>query len=316
MRAKWKQWFGIVVAVGLVTSCPKQVIPPKLPASAVEKPVSKPARKPSKSIGALFVYDEERGGYYATAELRHLLALTNTPVGDGSLKAVVDATQKHWLRPAGKERWEMPERFGDERKRILESVRKLGFVESVKPAQKRYNYAVVLGALESRVKMRIETLITAYNSGVRFDEIVFLTGQRQLEPSEQKSTGVKTETEMMKVVWKKLKVPPAMRKLPLNVVDAAAPLFGIVKALRPRTVDTAIAWRKQNPAPGKVLCVSNQPYVYFQDSVMKSAMPETFDIETIGDRADADASNAVYLDSLARFMFQEELRLRSGDNES
>jgi hypothetical protein len=295
--------FGLIALFYLhAFSLPAKKNKVSLPQKAATK------RAVPKPLGALFIYNQKLEGYYATTELRHLLTLTKTPIGDGSLGDVVKATQKQWLRPSGKERWQVQEVFPKERKRIVQSVKKLHFVDAVKPTRKSYKYAVVLGALQSRVQQRLNTLVRAYNNGVRFDSIVFLTGQRQLETAEEKSTGVKTETEMMKVLWKKMKAPAAMKKLPLEVVDAPAPLGGVVKILRPRTIDTAIAWLEQKPAPGRVLCVSNQPYVSFQDSVMKAALPATFEIETIGDGADADTSNAVYLDTVARFMYQEELR--------
>ena len=64
-----------------------------------------------------------------SAPLLQLLKITNIQ-HNGTLEDIVQATQKAWLRPAGKERWEMTETFADKRSIILPILSTLGLILS------------------------------------------------------------------------------------------------------------------------------------------------------------------------------------------
>ena len=83
---------------------------------------------------------------------------------------------------------------------------------------------------------------------------------------------------------------------------------GILK--RPTTPDTVLDWLKIKPHPGLCLAISNQPYVLYQDSVLKTVLPPSFTVETIGEKMDETSYNvSLLLDNLARFLYQEAKRL-------
>ena len=82
-------------------------------------------------------------------------------------------------------------------------------------------------------------------------------------------------------------------------------------AIRPNTGDTIIAWLKHNPKPGEILAISSQPYVQYQDAVLKTLIPHGFSTETIGPATVGDSEAiAVNLDNVARILYQEQERLR------
>jgi hypothetical protein len=78
---------------------------------------------------------------------------------------------------------------------------------------------------------------------------------------------------------------------------------------RATTGDTIIDWLATSPAHGDCLFISNQPYVGYQDSVMRTYIPHSFgSLETCGPQASNTTRNSDILDDLARFLYQEKIR--------
>jgi hypothetical protein len=77
---------------------------------------------------------------------------------------------------------------------------------------------------------------------------------------------------------------------------------------RPNTQDTIDEWlRSYNPQPGSILALSNQPYIGYQDAVLRKALPKTFDVETVGNACSNNTKSTVIIDSLARWIYNEHL---------
>jgi len=163
---------------------------------------------------------------------------------------------------------------------------------------------------------------------MRFDELVVLTGQRDLmaeetldvimksklltivdrERLERRWSSVKTEKDMMQVIIEESDLPEALRKhVKVTVVDAPKK-FVNGKLARPTTGDTVNAWMEKQPEAGSCVAISSQPHVLYQQAVLATLLPENFHVETIGYQENGHAKIAETLDALARFLYQENIR--------
>lgn len=224
---------------------------------------------------------------------------------NGTLSSIVQATQKQWLRPAGKERWHIDELSTDKREVILSYAEKLGFIQECLPLKKHYDYAHILGGATPRMEKRISYLVSLYEKGVRFDHIFLLTGARPLDPAvDTLLDGCKTESDAGHVLWQSAKMPEEMRKIPVTFVDT--PMIKTEKGeRRPTTNDTILAWMALNPKPGTSLFISNQPYVRWQGAAVRAYLPAD-QVETVGEGAKLTVQNsAIILDTIARWLYSE-----------
>ena len=227
------------------------------------------------------------------------------------LQNIVSVTQKKWVQ-LGKERWEY-QPFNEEQKPLLlPYFKNLGMVDATHAQQAEYDYALVHGGFYTSVQKRIAYLVTEFNRGVRFKQVVLLTGQRLFDPqTAEKDLPFQTEAEMMLSVWKNFSMPEEMKKIPYLLVDAPGKKRKDGSWARPNTADTLIEWMKTSPKPGSCLLISSQPFCGYQDSIARTMIPASFSIETIGPEASQGVLVAVYLDNLGRWLYQEAI-LHSG----
>src|SRR5579872_5879187 len=103
---------------------------------------------------------------------------------DGTLKNIVTLTQKEqpigFIRPRGKERWEISDIHEDKRADIIATFEQMGILDTLLPTKTHYNYVMVHGATLSRAQTRMLFLVELYNQGIRFDNIIILSGKRIL----------------------------------------------------------------------------------------------------------------------------------------
>jgi hypothetical protein len=217
---------------------------------------------------------------------------------DAPLPQLKESIRELWIQ-AGKERWEFDSRYEEEKELLWPLFSKLHLLEPVTAAKPQYDYALVHGALLSTVEKRLDFLISEWSRGVRFNELVFLTGRRPLLPAEQEKVGAPFETDMVKWVYEKASMPVEMRNLLVTFVDAQCK-----EGRRPRTEDTVHTWLSSHPLPGSCLAVSNQPYVCYQDGVAKRLFPDPFTIETIGCGVFSDPKVGLLLDTVAKWLNQ------------
>jgi len=251
---------------------------------------------------------------------------------DGTLKTIVAETQKHWLRPAGQERWENQTLLNFPCDDLPPLFEKLSLIQEIKPLHQHYDYAVLLGATLNTVRNRLAYMIALHNSGIRFDSIIVLGGKRPLDnkiespelllnnsstalPSKQNwqfnGQLPTTETEMMKFVFDQTDTPAAWNTIPLIFVDAPMQPAENGSLRRPNTQDTVDEWLKEyHPKPGSVLSISNQSYIGYQDAVLRKALPKEFVVETVGKACSDTKQPTVILDSLARWIYNEHLMMQ------
>lgn len=206
-----------------------------------------------------------------------------------SQEEVLKTAQHLWMQQ-GKERWQFQSRYEHLRPQLWPLFRQLGMVEKIAPSRNHYDTVLVLGALLSRVQMRVDFLI---HSGATFDHLVFLSGDRPLLDSEREMLpDLKTESEMVRWVFEHSQLPKDVSVLFIEV-----PMKG---ARRPNTLDTIQAWLQTDPHPTSCLVISSQPYVHFQGAVFNRLV--SFPVETAGSAIEGDPTVDLMLDTLAREM--------------
>lgn len=258
---------------------------------------------------------------HPTDVLLQLLSLTDIE-HDGSLASIVQATQKAdtgWMRKEGCERWDIVDANVENQNDFLDLFHKLHLVDEIAPQQQQYDYVLLMGAAYDRIASRLQYAIQLCKQGVRFDNVVILSGARPLTDAEitalQRDYNFKdsaavpaTEAELMQFVYDTIKKPENMDLIPVVLINAPMKITKNGALARPTTGDTVIEWMKLNPVVGSCLVISNQPYVGYQDSVAKTLLPHDFTVETVGEKSH-DVTIGIYLDTLARNLYQEKIRL-------
>jgi hypothetical protein len=240
-----------------------------------------------------------------THALSSLLSLLQ--IHDHPLAEIVSETQKSWLQ-IGKERWELTPKEEEKRDLLWPLFKQIGLIDPLYATQQHYDYALVYGGFYSRVVSRYQHLIATFQQGARFEEIVLLTGQRFLDSTYEKDLPFSTETEMMIGIWKQMDMPEEMRNIPLTVIDSPQQIDQNGRLVRPNTKSTIVDWLKTRPREGTCLFVSCQPFCGYQDSVARTYLPSGFLIETIGPQSERPLPISIYLDNLARWLYQEKIR--------
>jgi hypothetical protein len=259
----------------------------------------------------------------AQPALLHLLNLTGVH-NNGTLADITAATQKAWLRSPNQERWQMAEYTADNKDQLFQTLKSMGIIDTISPMHTQYDYGVVLGALAERVRMRLAFLVEQWHSGVRFNSLVFLGGERPLDPTVESEKELlegtvinwprkqnwslqgslpKTELEMMQMVLDQTELPADMAKVPCLFVNAPAKQAADGSLKRPTRADTIIAWLEHNPTPGICLFSSSQPHVLYEHAVMQLCLPREFTVETVGRYASNTTNVAVILDAIARTLY-------------
>ncbi len=237
-----------------------------------------------------------------SAALLELISALNIPKDAN----IVAETQKRWLRKAGQERWELAELPTEQKRFVLDWAEKQGLFAPWKPTLPTYDKALILGATTSRMQMRLDYLKELWLQGTRFNEIVWLTGDR---PLDKRVDGLlercDNESQAAHILWAETDLPEEMRKLP--VVYIAVPMKTEDGALkRPNTEDTIIAWLESAPQPCTALFVSDQPFCGYQFAVINTCLPAAYQFDLVGQGVESTshpAAAAITLDSIARWIY-------------
>ncbi len=249
----------------------------------------------------LVLFKPMHADIFTSEALQELLSLLDVPHQQDA-KSIVDATQMRFLQ-TGKERWEYAPLEEDKKTQLIPLFKQIGLWDEIRAGQQKYDSALIFGGFYTRVCQRLSFLVEEFERGVRFQQIVFLTGQRFLDRNTEEKDlpiTINTETEMMLYAWEHLPMPQELREIPLIVIDTPRQ-----QTKRPTTRDTLISWLNESIDPGHCLFVSSQPFCGYQNAVARNCLPSSAKIETIGPKNSDDLSVAVYLDNLARWLYEE-----------
>ncbi len=283
--------------------------------------------------GCTAVKEEQRQGLLhdgkPTPALSNILELTHIE-HDGTLSSIVQETQASWLRKPGQERWQMEDTNQAFSDKLRPAFQELGILDEVTPSCKNYDYAVLLGATLPATRRRLAYVLKLWDEGTRFKKLVFFVGARPLDPEreplkelynleqdilpvnaswKQPTTPPATETEMSRMVVEQTQLPEGFQDVEIVYVDTPMQKNVDGTLRRPTTGDTIKTWLEQEDAqPGTILAISSQPYVGYQDAVLRTLLPERFAIETVGNKTSDELKTSVILDNIARWLYQENKR--------
>ena len=200
-----------------------------------------------------------------------------------------------FARKPGQERWHLkdPDITKNKRDQINKDLAELGFIHAVKPSHTHYQAAVITGGAVPRMILRIEYLISLWQQGIRFDQIILIAGQRPLEDfdnlayelkhlqSENKVASLQTgpknipqhEAEAQRLLYQLYNKPAAMTKIPVDAEDTPRRWDPISQIwIRPSTRDTFSQLIKTHKRIDHFLIVTSQPYVLYMDTVYKNQL--------------------------------------------
>lgn len=170
------------------------------------------------------------------------------------LPSIVTATQKAWLRPEGKERWEIEKEWSlEDREAVLVYYKSKGLLEERMPSQQEYETALICGSTVESMRQRLKFFEKIWSQGIRFKEIIFLTGTRPLDARiETAPTDCQTEAEAMMALWKESPLFSKVRwkNLPHPMIPLEGGLFR-----RATTIDTFKLWLTTRPNTGPHLII-------------------------------------------------------------
>lgn len=280
------------------------------------------------------IIDRQGNPSQALVELLHLTTqeLSSTPCNELTLPRIVEVTQKEWLRKSGTERWHIEEKKIEDRDCVIALLDQLCLFKEMNPHKLHYNYCFIFGGTATTVRSRLAYMLRLWEKGVRFDTLIFLGGERRLD-AEQESASIlvdrtqmllpircnwvetalpTTETEMMKFIFNQISLPSGFDQITIEFVDTPMQKQDNGTMRRPNTGDTIAHWLGSDPVLGSCLFISNQPYVGYQDAVIRTYMPAAFEIDTVGAYVEPEKQQIdVALDTLARWLYQENLRRKS-----
>lgn len=252
---------------------------------------------------------------------------------DGTASQMSQIAREKLMRKPTQERWEMKEIYQEKRDQVFLILQRLGVINAVQPSLSSYDYILVHGALVPRMRDRLKFLNDLWARGIRANEIIFLTGERPLNKElenndvlfNEKFSSVsfrkgwvkpllspKTEADAAKVIWDQVITHPDLRLKKVKYIAV-----GMIKnkdtgvLTRPHTGHTVEAWLDTGPKMGKILAISNNPYISYQDQVMRNILKkrgylnQQIILETVGPSAAPSTSLAVHLDNVSQWLYRE-----------
>lgn len=265
---------------------------------------------------------------HPTAAFRELL-ITLEINPDQPFLSLLDETQKKWLRKPDQNRWEMSDPYSEKAAHLKDLLRKMGCIDEVSPTKQEYDYAIILGCTVNALRPKILQLIEAWERGVKFKKIIFLSSTFVLDPNREvpRFLNLSSLKGRAKKDWKEPEVFPETEyeytKALVDQVqfpeglDPSAFIY-INTPMQPKaggglrianTQDTIKEWlNTEHPEPGTCLVFSIQPHVGYQDSISRIALPDSFDVETIGKSGYENINCSVQLDNLTRWLYAEAIR--------
>lgn len=250
-----------------------------------------------------------------------------------TLSSAVKKTQAAWISviqgKGQKERTDLHD--SKERTALREPVEKwassVGLFSERTPAVQHYTYGVCHGAFLDGVRRNFAQLVAAWKKGIRFDSLVFLTGERYLRKQEGGQDEIKnlldekksplpfkkdwkmpeeapyeTEYDMVKLIWSQVQLPE----------DMAAALEGKVTIVnaprgdkeRPGTKEAFATWIEEyHPQPGTVLACSYPLLWSYQQLVGETALLNTgLNVDTVAP-ALSERDRQMYGDKMVSLVF-------------
>lgn len=300
----------------------------------------------SQTLVALEFKADERVADFVTCDqkitpvVQDLFKLLEVPCDGSLLCADVKAREffRRQIDPKNnnmrREPWTKPESpFDGKFEQALPLFMRMNLFAEVSPQRKEYDYAILLGGCLRWMRQRLASLIKAWDSGVRFKQIVVFTGDRardleyenvqELSDQNNGIVPIKTdwklpnvlpcnETGLVQLLFEQTCLPVGFAALSVTIIDASKRILPDGSLVRPNTRTTIETWleKSPNPVPGSCLVASSQPFVTYQDVVMRFCVPSGFTVETIGSAIHHDDKTiATLLDVVSLTLTYQLMRL-------
>lgn len=277
------------------------------------------------------------------SQLSHTSQQTKNTSQLALLESLNTLLQEAWLRKPNLERWHLSDDAlsAEKKKNIAEALNEMHIYGTIEPIKidnhyRQYDCALLMGALESRVHLRLNYLLDLWKKGLKFNRLFVLTGSRSLDPAQEPITATlaalkidTTEEEMTGYLLKtalkeRSKTDPAFQNFEreVEIIHMNAPAKP--DATRANATDVITKWKDQydNSANRNILLIANQPYIPYYAGVLTRILSHDFsdpvqslaktythfklangtEIEAIGEKSTAGIM--VTLDHLARFFYQ------------
>jgi len=220
---------------------------------------------------------------------------------DGTFADIVQKAQTQLLRKKGQERWDIDPLFEDKRQELLPHLKALGFIDALAPEPGMYEYLLIFGFVTTDVKSHFDYIAQYITSRViACKQVILLTSALPLPLHAPCRAFGATEAAMMQSIYH----DSLLSAIPYTCIEV--PMITENNATRrPTTADTVQAWIVTNPTPGNCLALSGQPFIRRQLRIAQDVLPTTFSVTPTGPKAEKNLSIALYLDELARAMYQE-----------
>ncbi len=248
--------------------------------------------------------------------------------------------QTLFLRPVGQERQDMAvkQKFEPYSSQLYPLFKKLGDIDPVQPSKTEYDYILINGATVADMRKRVKTLVNLVTSKTITitpeTTIIFLSGDRDLFSADKEgdlndtillglntafkpSAAPKTEYEAAIWIWQQADLPESLRDAPIQFINApkikTTDKSGQVRLSRPNTASTIKTWLDSSPQSGTCLCISSQPFVYYQMLTtlkLLNASHNQFQVDSTGESSrgnenDFSAHVDIFMDNLARTIYTE-----------
>lgn len=264
---------------------------------------------------SLFLLFAVTTGFSAPLQNRSLNQITLAKLANdmGLNGDLLEQTQKHWYqaKDQGKERWQISEVSDEHRTLAIQWAQENAMFEPWEPAKEHYDSALILGSSTTLMRERLKYLVSLWNKGIRFGEVVWLTGDRPLEAKiDHLCDRCSNESEGARWLWEEFSLPEEMRQLSVHFVAVPMKLIHN-EAKRPNTRDTIIAWMDTKPDAKSALFVSSQPFCGYQHAVIEGALANNIDFDVVGQGVNPDfakhhpSTGAIILDTAAKWLYQE-----------
>jgi hypothetical protein len=220
---------------------------------------------------------------------------------------LVEQTQEYWLRKPGLERWEIEPLDQELTAFVMEWAQQQKFFEAWTPAAGSYTKALILGGTTGAMEKRLSYLAALWRKGIRFREIVWLVGERPLDPRIEELSGqCANESEAARFIWRDALLPASMRALSASFVSVPMQLENGISR-RPNTADTLYAWLALFPEPCSLLLISSQPFCLYQHAVVERCLPAGYLFDLVGPEYVCNPEDAkqaaLILDTIARWLY-------------
>jgi hypothetical protein len=229
----------------------------------------------------------------------------------------VQLTQKYFtIRSGNQERWEIiphewmtknePENF--------QLLKTLGMTLAIEPKVQAIDALCILGGAMSRMRDRMDYAALLVENGLKAHKLILLSGERyvtvaidgtqeelnQIASSYQLADSSQlTETHLIQKVYEESALH---NKIPTYVIDT--PARDLPRPTTQTTILELIEWLKQHNETKTIIFVSNQPYVKYQEAVIKEIMMDlaaTINVEVVGSSCSNDKVQPI-IEALGSFI--------------